>query len=230
MDRRQRPTLSVGGPVSGAYSLSTVGPGSVALSGSDTYTGPTTISGGTLAITGSGSLGSGSYSQTITANGALVLNTSSSETFGGIIPGSGSLSQLGNSVTTLNAINTYTGGTTVSGGTLALGTRAAGIIRNALTINPGATVTASAVNWSLGYTSGTCVNSITINGGRDLYLARRRGGTSGRDPEHDRRHHQRNAIRLVLQRHGQPRAQYLCQQCHLSHLQRHPTPPECRHQ
>ena len=42
-------------------------------------------------------------------------------TFGGVISGTGSLTQLGTGTTILTGANTYTGGTTISAGTLQLG-------------------------------------------------------------------------------------------------------------
>ena len=42
-------------------------------------------------------------------------------TFGGVISGTGSLTQLGTGITTLTGANTYTGGTTISAGTLEIG-------------------------------------------------------------------------------------------------------------
>ena len=64
-------------------------------------------------------------------------------------------------------VKTYTGGTVVNGGTLQLaltGGSGAGVIRGALTINPGATAATTVVD-ALGYTAGSCVNEINVNGG-----------------------------------------------------------------
>ena len=89
------------------------------LSGNNTYSGSTTISGGTLQIGGAGCLGGGNYAAAIANSGALVVNTSSNQTFGGAITGSGSLTQSGPGMLTLsNAGNTYSGATNVLGGTL----------------------------------------------------------------------------------------------------------------
>ena len=58
---------------------------------------------------------------TFTNNGVFVMNTSSNQTFSGVISGTGTFYQNGSGATTLSAANTYTGGTNIGGGTLALG-------------------------------------------------------------------------------------------------------------
>ena len=63
----------------------------------------------------------GNYSAAISNSGALVVNTNSNQTFGGVISGSGALYQIGSGVTTLSGSNTYSGGTTIGGGTLSIG-------------------------------------------------------------------------------------------------------------
>jgi fibronectin-binding autotransporter adhesin len=112
---------SFGGVISGTGALYQLGSGITTLSGSNTYTGGTTISAGTLAIGGGGVLGGGNYSPAITDAGSLVVNTASSQTFGGVISGAGNLYQNGSGVTTLTGSNSYSGGTTVGAGTLAIG-------------------------------------------------------------------------------------------------------------
>ena len=112
-----------GGTNGGISLVMAGGNGTQVLAGSNTYAGGTTIfSGGTLAIGGTGSLGTGgNYSGPIANSGALVVNTSSNQTFGGVISGSGTLVQSGNALTTLTNTNTFTGATSISAGTLQLG-------------------------------------------------------------------------------------------------------------
>ncbi len=102
------------------YGLTQSGNGIMVLTGSNTYTGSTAISGGTLQILGSGVLGGGNYAGNISIAGsaALIVNTSSNQTFGGTISGAGSLTQAGPGTLTLNGAPNYSGPTTVSGGTL----------------------------------------------------------------------------------------------------------------
>ncbi|NBR49990.1 hypothetical protein EBU02_14335, partial [bacterium] len=62
------------------------------LSGNNTYSGATTISAGTLEIGGAGLLGGGNYSANIAINGAtsaFLYNSTSNQTLGGIISGTG---------------------------------------------------------------------------------------------------------------------------------------------
>ncbi len=96
------------------------GSGTLLLTGNNTYTGSTAISGGTLQILGSGDLGGGNYAGNISIAGsaALIVNTSSNQTFGGTISGAGGLTQAGPGTLTLNGAPNYSGPTTVSGGTL----------------------------------------------------------------------------------------------------------------
>ena len=49
---------------SGPLGLAVVGGNTLTLTGSNTYSGPTTISAGTLQIAGAGNLGGGSYTRT----------------------------------------------------------------------------------------------------------------------------------------------------------------------
>ncbi|EDK2687164.1 AIDA autotransporter-like protein ShdA, partial [Salmonella enterica subsp. enterica serovar Derby] len=82
------------------------------LSGANSYTGGTTISGGTLVATNVEALGSGD----VTDNATLELNTGG--TFDNVISGSGQVVKSGDEMLTLSGANSYTGGTTISGGTL----------------------------------------------------------------------------------------------------------------
>ena len=84
------------------------------LSGASTYNGTTTINAGTLAVTGSGCLGTGTA---ISNSGSLVFNTSTNQSVGAI-SGSGSLTQLGPGTLTVTAAGGYSGGTTIAGGAL----------------------------------------------------------------------------------------------------------------
>ncbi|EBZ1142197.1 autotransporter-associated beta strand repeat-containing protein, partial [Salmonella enterica subsp. enterica serovar Carno] len=93
-------------------SLTKTGAGTLILNAENTYTGGTTISGGTLVATNVDALGTGD----VTDNATLEMNTGG--TFDNAISGSGQVVKSGDKTLTLSGINSYTGGTTISGGTL----------------------------------------------------------------------------------------------------------------
>ena len=110
---------TLAGNISGAGSLVKDGNAStLVLTGTDIYTGGTTVSVGTLQVGAGGTIGSASGS--ITNNAVLAFNRSDTVSFGGAISGSGVLNHMGTGTTTLAGANTYTGGTNVTGGRLQL--------------------------------------------------------------------------------------------------------------
>ncbi|EDS5974981.1 autotransporter outer membrane beta-barrel domain-containing protein [Salmonella enterica subsp. enterica] len=98
--------------ISGSGQVVKSGDETLTLSGSNTYTGGTIISGGTLVATNVEALGTGD----VTDNATLELNTGG--TFDNVISGSGQVVKSGDEMLTLSGANSYTGGTTISGGTL----------------------------------------------------------------------------------------------------------------
>ncbi|HGK4807210.1 TPA: autotransporter-associated beta strand repeat-containing protein, partial [Salmonella enterica subsp. enterica serovar Havana] len=98
--------------IGGTGSVVKSGDKTLTLSGANSYTGGTTISGGTLVATNVEALGSGD----VTDNATLELNTGG--TFDNVISGSGQVVKSGDETLTLSGANSYTGGTTISGGTL----------------------------------------------------------------------------------------------------------------
>ncbi|ELD4761584.1 autotransporter-associated beta strand repeat-containing protein [Salmonella enterica] len=98
--------------ISGSGQVVKSGDETLTLSGANSYTGGTTISGGTLVATNVEALGSGD----VTDNATLELNTGG--TFDNVISGSGQVVKSGDKTLTLSGANSYTGGTTISGGTL----------------------------------------------------------------------------------------------------------------
>ncbi|EPZ9323245.1 autotransporter-associated beta strand repeat-containing protein, partial [Salmonella enterica subsp. enterica] len=98
--------------IGGTGSVVKSGDKTLTLSGANSYTGGTTISGGTLVVSNVEALGSGD----VTDNATLELNTGGD--FDNAIGGTGSVVKSGDKTLTLSGINSYTGGTTISGGTL----------------------------------------------------------------------------------------------------------------
>ncbi|QQL64666.1 autotransporter-associated beta strand repeat-containing protein [Salmonella enterica subsp. enterica serovar Othmarschen] len=98
--------------ISGSGQVVKSGDETLTLSGANSYTGGTTISGGTLVATNVEALGTGN----VTDNATLELNTGGD--FTNNISGSGQVVKSGDKTLTLSGANSYTGGTTISGGTL----------------------------------------------------------------------------------------------------------------
>ncbi|MBU3624454.1 autotransporter-associated beta strand repeat-containing protein, partial [Polynucleobacter sp. AP-Latsch-80-C2] len=138
---------SIDGIIAGTgVTLTKAGVGILTLSGANTYTGATTVNGGTLALSNGAAIVD-TVAVSLTASGAtLLLNNSeiiasltgvsgslvnlgtntltvgdgSSATFAGVIS-NGSLVKQGSGVFTLTGSNTYAGTTTISNGTVLLG-------------------------------------------------------------------------------------------------------------
>jgi fibronectin-binding autotransporter adhesin len=163
------------GGVGGTISVVKQDAGKWILGGSNTYSGLTTISGGTLAlghatdtldgaITVNGGTLDVDNPDTVgvvtltsgTISGDSVLTASSyaveSGTISTVLGGSGDLTKTGAGTVTLNAATTYTGNTTLSAGTLALGASGGIASSGRVSIAQGATldVTAQAGGFTLG--------------------------------------------------------------------------------
>jgi len=106
--------------ITGLGSLGKVGAGTLTLSGNNTYTGVTTIFGGTLQIGNGGT--SGSILGDITNNGFVLFNRSDVYTYAGAISGTGGMTQTGSGTLILTGNSTYSGNTTVSAGVNSPGT------------------------------------------------------------------------------------------------------------
>ncbi len=111
-------TWTLSGAVSGPTALN-VSQGTLILSAANTYTGGTTISGGTLQLGNGGA--TGSIVGDVTNNGTLAFDRSDEIVFPGVISGGGAVSQIGSGGTILTADSSYTGGTTIASGFLQLG-------------------------------------------------------------------------------------------------------------
>ncbi|WP_143277667.1 beta strand repeat-containing protein [Bordetella genomosp. 10] len=112
-------TLGMNGAIAGGGALNKLGAGTLVLGADNTYTGGTTISAGILQLGAGGT--TGSIVGDVANDGTLAFNRGDTYTFGGVVSGTGNVTQQGSGVTVLTADNTYTGGTTISAGTLQLG-------------------------------------------------------------------------------------------------------------
>ncbi len=138
-------------------SLIKSGAGTQILTADNTYTGPTTISEGTLQLGDGGPTGSIPLISTITDNGTLVIKHVNTMTQGvdfGAITGTGGFTQAGSGTTIFIGGNTYSGLTIVDGGTLVLG----GSLSGAAIVNAAGTLSGD----------GGSVGNVTINSGGRL--------------------------------------------------------------
>ena len=149
-------TATYAGIITG-NSVTKVGTGTWILTGNNTYSGTTTISGGALQIGAggnSGTLGTGN----VTDNASLIFNLYTNAIYANSISGSGSLTQAGFGILTLSAADSYSGATCISAGTLALTN--SGSIASSTNIN--------LANGALFDVSGTPNGSMTLVIGKTL--------------------------------------------------------------
>ncbi len=163
-------TLS--GSINGSGALAELGSGTLFLTGSNSYSGGTTLNTGTLSLSNDFALGTGALNfngagkiQTpysinlanavaLTANGTFD-TLGATTTLSGIISGAGSLSMISSGTLHLTGVNTYTGGTTISAGVLRIN-KGSGLGTGTLTLN-GGTLQANA--------NFTAINAITLGAG-----------------------------------------------------------------
>ena len=143
------------GANAGSWTLAKSGPGMLVLSAANTYSGGTTINGGTLSISATNNLGAitgglafnGGTLQssasatlvrpiTLNAGGGTIDTNGNNLGVAGVIAGPGGLTKNGAGVLTFISQMAYSGGTTINAGTLAL-TSSALPVGGAVTINGG---------------------------------------------------------------------------------------------
>jgi fibronectin-binding autotransporter adhesin len=152
--------LAIGGVISDISSGSAVtlpGPHKVTLTATNTYSGATTISGGTLQL-GDGSTTNGSVAGDIVNNGTLAFANPANQTYGRIVSGSGNVNKSGAGTLTLaNAFSSYAGTTNISGGSVRLGGANAHYTMDGPpgSISDGASITDSSLNGNTGTVVGS---------------------------------------------------------------------------
>ncbi len=150
------------------------GAGTLLLSGSNVYTGETTVSGGSVSVTGAaglvgpisvaattslnvsgaGTLGAGgNYAAAIANSGVLTLGSSAAQTITGIVSGTGSLVKSGTGNLNIDGVQAYTGPTSVTAGKLT--------VTGQLDAASAVTISGSGVLTGLGFVNG----AVTVNPG-----------------------------------------------------------------
>lgn len=137
------------------------GSGTQTLSGGNNYTNDTTITGGTLAISGAARLGGGSYAGDISIAGgaALLFKSSANTTLRGLISGSGSFANADSGTVTLTGTNTLPSSTLNSGTFSVTG---GGRVTGAVVVDSGGKINLA---------SGGRVNQTTVNAGGSVSLS-----------------------------------------------------------
>ncbi len=185
-----RADLSAMGPISGEGGLFKIGAATLTLTGTNTYSGDTTVLQGTLSVSRDENLGNasgwlnldgGTMLRTTGAfatarridfgAGSIAFQTDADLTASGVVSGDGSLIKIGPGTLTLSGTNTYRGGTAIAEGTLSvaedqnLGRASGGLALDGGTLRTtGAFATARNVN--LGSDGGTLQTDadLTANG------------------------------------------------------------------
>ncbi|HTJ93984.1 MAG TPA: autotransporter domain-containing protein, partial [Pararobbsia sp.] len=193
-------TLTLGGGADGTYSgtlsgtggLVKEGAGTQALLSANTYSGGTTLAGGTLVVGNNAALGTGgltvaapatldattavTLANPVALDATLTAGGSANLTLANTVSGTGGLVKNGAADLTLSTDNSFSGGTVVNGGSLTLGASGAlgtgSLTMNGGTLNfgtPSQTTSLAVVLDGLNGAAGTTINlgssSLTVNGG-----------------------------------------------------------------
>ncbi|MDQ0589228.1 autotransporter-associated beta strand repeat-containing protein [Variovorax paradoxus] len=172
-------TATIGAALVGAGGLQKSDLGTLVLSGTNTYTGGTTVDGGVLQVSSDANLGDASGGLTL-SGGALrntaaftsargvtlgtnggTFDTQANLTLSGTVGGAGSLTKTGGDTLTLTGSNTYTGGTSINGGTVAVSDDAnLGDASGALSLDGGTLQSTAAF---------TSARAVTLNAGSGTF-------------------------------------------------------------
>ena len=159
------PLLNRNGSLTGPGGLTKAGTGTMSLVATNPYTGPTTITDGTLQIGDGVTDGSISASSGIVNNANLSFNLLGAHTYANPLTGSGNLSLAGGGSLSLSGANIFSGSTSLTGGTLLLNGSFGGISvsdnpLNSLGHTTGGTFSASSLAFA-----GDATVDLIVNGG-----------------------------------------------------------------
>jgi autotransporter-associated beta strand protein len=159
--------LTIASNMSGTEEVLQVG-AAITFTGTNTYSGNTTIDLNKSLIIGSGGT-SGSMTGNIINYGTLSFNRSDSSSYTGIVSGTGTLSKSGSGDLTLTGLNTYTGASTINAGRLILqrdvpATSSSGYSgAGTLVIQPNSSSFTSTVSYPIpGFTVSSSIGGLTI--------------------------------------------------------------------
>ena len=117
--------IVMNGVLSGGFGFTKTGNNALIFANTNTYTGTTTISGGSIQLTSNGTTNGTLGTNNVVNNGQLVFNRANSYSVSNAISGTGTLIQQGTGTTVLVGSNSYSGGTVLNAGTMALQTNTA---------------------------------------------------------------------------------------------------------
>ncbi len=177
-------STNLSGTITGTGALTKTGTANLVLTSTNSYSGGTTISAGTVTLGATNALGTGAiidnaalslgtFNQTAAAlsgtgtvnlsTGMLTINGVASTTESGIISGTGNLVQAGTGTLTLAGANTYSGSTTLTSGAVAI-SAANNLGTSGITFNGGTLSTTTGVALTNAITLNSTTNTVNTNG------------------------------------------------------------------
>jgi fibronectin-binding autotransporter adhesin len=154
-------TGTIEAPITGPGQIVKTNAGTLILTGANTYTGGTTVSGGILQLGNGGT--TGSITGDVVDNAVLAIDRSNAFAFAGSISGTGAFEQNGSGQTTLSGDNSYSGTTMVSSGILQAGSATGFSSNSQFIVDTGATLDLNGFSSTIGSLTGngSVINSAT---------------------------------------------------------------------